>query len=110
MMEIEGLYYENKGREIGRVDAENKGVDAENEGVDNKVLPPEQKLYLIRNPPTINYNYERTNHLSMGGSNMIVGSHALRNFAKAYVNVINVITNFLMNQPHQPTSSQMRPS
>ena len=45
----------------------------------------------------------------MGRDNLIVGSHDLQSVSKAFVNVVNAITNFL-NPPHQTTSSKMRPS
>ena len=56
MTEIERVENETEGKKIQGVYAENDGVDSENEGVYNEVLPPELKVYLLRNPPTINYN------------------------------------------------------
>ena len=38
----------------------------------------------------------------MGRNNLIFGSHALHNIAKAYVNVINYITTFV--EPNLPTN------
>ena len=62
-----------------------EGVDAENEGVENgdrvtvnaNALPPEWNGYCLRNPPNINYNYERANRRSIGWSNLIVGAFFL---------------------------------
>ena len=48
----------------------------------------------ITYPPDINYNGVRANRRSMGWSKLIVGSHALQNFVKAYVNVVNAIDLF----------------
>ena len=103
MTEIERVENETEGKKIQGVYAENDGVDSENEGVYNEVLPPELKVYLLRNPPTINYNYWIDNRRSMGRNNLIFGSHALHNIAKAYVNVINYITTFV--EPNLPTNN-----
>ena len=84
------------------MDAENEGVDSENEGVNNEFLPPEQKVFFLRNHPTINYNYGRDNRRSMGWSNLNVGPHALHSVAKAYFNVVDAIYTFV--EPNQPTN------
>ena len=44
---------ETEEREIEVVDSETEVVDSENERVDNKVLPPERKCYILRNPPNV---------------------------------------------------------
>ena len=62
--------------------------------MDNEALPTDQKVYFLRNPPTINYNDGIANRRSMGWNNLIVGSHALHNGAKACVNVTNAIANY----------------
>ena len=54
IMGIEGvdrMVNETEEREIEGVGSETEGVDSENEGVYNKVLPPEIKGYILRNPP-----------------------------------------------------------
>ena len=79
-----------------------EGVDSENEGVENEVLPPDQKVYHLHNPSTIKYNSGRSNWISMGWSNRIVGSHAFPNVVKTYINVINTITTFV--EPIPPTN------
>ena len=86
---------ETEEREIERVDSENEGVDSENEGVDNESPHPYQKGYRLRNTPTINYNYGRSNRRSIEWQNLIVGSHALHSESKAYINVLNAITTFV---------------
>ena len=91
-----------KERKFEEVDVENEGVNSENEGVDNEVIPPEKRGYLLQNPSTINYNDGIYNRNSMGRNNMIVGSHDLHNFAKAYVNIVNAITTFV--DPTPPTN------
>ena len=77
-------------------------MDAENGGVDSEFLLPEQKVYHLYNPPIINYNDVRGNWISMVWSNLIVGSHALHNVAKDFVNVENAIATFFWPTP--PTS------
>ena len=46
-------------REIEGVDSETERVDSENEGVYNKVLPPERKGYILRNPPPMSNTVTR---------------------------------------------------
>ena len=82
--------------------SETKRVDSDNEGVDNKVLPPERKGYILRNPPNVNYSYKRATRLSMGWNNLIVGSNEIHSVAKAYVNVVNAVTSFV--KPTPPTN------
>ena len=77
-------------------------MDSENEGVDNEILPPEKKGYSLRNHPTKNYNYGRPNQRSMGWNDLVIGSHAPHSVVKAYVNVINDISNFV--EPNPPTN------
>ena len=60
---------ETEGREIEGVDSETEGVDSDNEGVDNKVLPPERKGYILRNPPNVNYSDRRATRISMAWNN-----------------------------------------
>ena len=48
---VDGMGNETEETEIEGVDSETEGADSENKGVDNKVLPPEIKGYLLRNPP-----------------------------------------------------------
>ena len=84
------------------MDAENEVVDSENDGAENDILPPEQKGHCLRNPTTINYNGGRANHNYMVGRNMIIGSHSLQNFSKAYVNIVIDITTFV--EPTPPTN------
>ena len=62
--------------------------------VNSNALTPKQKLYFLRNSPTINYNDERFNRHYMGWSDLIVGSSALHNFAKTYININNYIATF----------------
>ena len=57
---------ETEEREIEGVDSETDRVESDNEGVDNKVLPPERKGYILRNPPNVNYSDKRATWLSMG--------------------------------------------
>ena len=69
ILETEGvdrMGNETEEREIEGVESETEGVDSDNEGVDNKVLPPERKGYILRNPPNVNYSDKRSNRLSMG--------------------------------------------
>ena len=87
---------ENEGKKI-------EGVEPEKEGVENEFLPPEQKVYCLRNPPTINYNNGTVNRLSMNWNNLIVVSNAFQNVANAYVNAVNDITNFI--EPTQPNKT-----
>ena len=77
-------------------------MESENELVENYVQPPEKKLYLLQNPPTVNYNYGRPNLQSIGWNNLIVGYHVLRNVSNACVNVVNSIAAFF--EPTPPTS------
>ena len=84
------------------MDSETEGVDSENEVVDKKVLPPERKGYILRNPTNVNYSNKRTTSLSMGWNNIIVGSNEIHSVAKAYVNVVNSITYFV--KPTPPTN------
>ena len=50
---------ETEEREIEGVDSETEGVDSDNEGVDNKVLTPEIKRYILRNPPPMSTTVTR---------------------------------------------------
>ena len=92
------------------MNAENEGVHSENRGVENygrvtinfDALPPHQQLHHPWNTPTISSSDERDNRCSMGWINLIVGAHALHNFAKAYANVINDTTTFV--EPNPPTN------
>ena len=91
---------EGGGNEV--LDAENEGLDLKNEGLENYALPPEQKIYCLRNPPTICYNYGRYNRCSKGWINLIVGARALHNVATTFVNVVNAIDTFV--EPNPPTN------
>ena len=71
--------------------------------VNADALPPEKKVYFLRNPPNINYNDEISNQRSMGWINLVVGARDLHNATMAYVNIVNAIATFL-NLPHQTTS------
>ena len=62
--------------------------------VNADALPPEKKVYCLRNPPNINYNNEISNQRSMGLSNLVVGVRDLHNAAMSYVNVVNAIATF----------------
>ena len=73
-----------------------------NEGLDNKVLPPERKGYILRNPLNVNYSDKRATRLSMVWNNLIVGSNEIHSVAKSYVNVVNAITSFV--KPTPPTN------
>ena len=84
------------------MDTENEWVELENEGVDNAFLSSEQEWYCLRNPTTIKYNNGRACWRFMGSRNLIIGSHALHNVTKAYVNVINFIATF--DEPNPPTN------
>ena len=97
--------------EIEGVDTENEGVDAENERIDNvgivalndDDLNTDRKLYLLQNPPNIDYNNKRSNQRSIGRRNLIVGARALHNVTMTYVNTVNAIaTSVEFNPP--PTS------
>ena len=103
--EIEGvdrMGNETEERKIEGVDSNTEGVESENEGVDKKVLPPERKGYILRNPPNVNYSDKRATWLSMGWNNLIVGSNEIHSVAKAYINVVNAITYFV--KPTPPTN------
>ena len=76
-----------------------KLVDSDNEGVDNKFLPPERKVYILRNPPNVKYSDKRATWLSMGWNNLIVVSNEIHSVAKAYINVVNAITSFVKPTP-----------
>ena len=93
---------ETEERETEGVDSETEGVDSDNEGVEKKVLPPERKWYILRNPPNVNYSDKRATWLSMGWSNLIFGSNEIHSISKAYVNVVNAITSFF--KPTPPTN------
>ena len=45
---------ETEEREIEGVDSGTEEMDSDNEGVENEVLLPEQKEYILRNPPNVN--------------------------------------------------------
>ena len=77
-------------------------MDAGNEGVDNEFSTPNLKVYCLHNPPTINYNYGRSNCFSMVWNNLIVFYHALSNVVKACVNVVSAIATFA--DPTPPTN------
>ena len=77
-------------------------MDSENEGVDNKLLPPERKGYILRNPTNVKYSDKRSTRLSMGWNNLIIGSNEIHSVTKAYVNVVNAITSFV--KPTPPTN------
>ena len=93
---------ETEERETEGVDSETEGVDSYNEGLDKKVLHPEKKGYILRNPLNVNYSYKRATLLSMGWNNLIVGSNEIHSVGKAYINVVNDITSFV--KPTPPTS------
>ena len=67
-----------------------------------KVLPPERKGYILRNPPNIKYSDKRATQISMGWNNLIVGSNEIHSVAKTYINIVNVITYFV--KPTPPTN------
>ena len=73
---------ETEEREIEGVEYETEGVDSDNEVVDKKVLPPERKWYILRNPPNVNYSDKRATMLSMGWNNLIVGSNEIHSAPK----------------------------
>ena len=78
IMEIEGvdrMGNETEEREIEGVESETEGVDSDNEGVENKVLPPERKGYILRNPPNVNYRNKKASRSSMGWKNLIIISN-----------------------------------
>ena len=70
--------------------------------MDNKVLPPERKGYILRNPPNVNYSDKIATRLSMGWKNLIVVSNEIHSVAKASFNVVNAITSFF--RPTPPTN------
>ena len=70
--------------------------------MDNKVLPPERRGYILRNPPNVNYSEKRSTRLSMGWKNIIVGPNEIHSVAKLYVNVVNAINSFV--KPTPPTN------
>ena len=72
--------------------SETEGVNSDNERENNKVLPPEIKGYIPRNPPNFNYSDKRATRISMGWNNLIFGSNKIHSVAKSYVNVVNTIT------------------
>ena len=76
-----------------------EGVESDNEVVDKKVLPPERKGYILRNPPNVNYSDKRTTRLYMVCNNLIVGSNEIHSVAKAYVTVFNAIPYFVKATP-----------
>ena len=55
--------------------------------------------YIPKKYPTIKYNHERSNKRYMGWSNLVIGSHAIHNVAKAYANILNTISTFLGTNP-----------
>ena len=74
----------------------------ENDGrviVKSNDLPPENKIYRLCNPPTINWNDEISKQWSMGCINPIVGAHSLHNVAKSSVKFVNAITTFVETTP-----------
>ena len=93
---------ETEEREIEGLNSKTEGVDSDNEGVYNKVLPPERKVYILRNPPNVKYSDKRATRLSMGWNNLIVGSNEIHSVAKAYFNAVNAINSFV--KPTQPTN------
>ena len=104
-METEGvdrMRKETEERGIEGVESETEAVDSDNEELDNKVLPPERKGYIIRNPTNVNYSDKRATRLSMGCNNLIVGSNELHSEEKFYVNVVNYIASFV--NPTPPTN------
>ena len=60
------------------MDSETERVDSDNEGVEKKVLTPERKGYIIRNPPNginnIDIGFCNTVYF-IGANNEIVPSH-----------------------------------
>ena len=61
-----------------------------------------EKGYCLWNHPTIEYNDGKANRFSMGWINLVVGSPALHNVTKYYVNVVNEISTFV--EPTPPTN------
>ena len=61
-----------------------------------------EKDISLRNTRTTNYHDGRENWRSMGWSNLIVGSHALHNIVKSYVNKVNTISIFV--EPTTPSN------
>ena len=89
-------------REIEGVDSENEGMESDNVVVYKKFLPPERRVYSLRNPPNVNHSYKRATRISMGWNNLIVGSNKIHSLAKAYINVVNAINYFV--KPTPPTN------
>ena len=81
------------------MESETEGVDSDNEGLEKEVLPPDIKVYIISNPPNVNYSDKRSTWLSMGWNNLIVGSNELHSVSKYYVNVVNYISSFVKVAP-----------
>ena len=77
-------------------------MDSDNEGVYNKVIPPDRKVYSLKNPPNVNYSDKRATCRYMGWNNLIVGSNELHSVAKSYINVANDIAYFV--KPSPPTN------
>ena len=77
-------------------------MDSYNELVYNKVLPPEQKGYRLRNPPTFNYSNNTATQHSMGRNSLIVDSNELHSVTNAYIKVVNNIATFA--RPTPPTN------
>ena len=84
------------------MDSKTEGMGSDNEVVDNEVLPPERKVYILRNPPNVNYSDKISTRISMGWNNQIVGSNEIHSVAKAYINVVNDINSFV--KPTPPTN------
>ena len=76
-----------------------EGVDSDTEGVENKVLPPERKVYILRNPPNVNYSDKRGTQRYMEWNNLIFGSNELHSIERAYVNVVNAISFLFKTTP-----------
>ena len=81
------------------MDSETEGVESYNEVAYNKVLPPERKGCILRNPPNVNYSDKRATCISMGWNNLIIGSNEIHSVAKAYANFGNAITSFFKQTP-----------
>ena len=90
---------ETEEREIEVVESETEGVDSDNKVVKKKVITPERKGYILRNPHNVNYSDKRATRLSMGWNNLIVVSNEIHSVSKAYVNVVNAITYFVKPTP-----------
>ena len=105
ILETEGvdrLGKETEEREIEVLDSETKELDSDNEGVDKKVLNPDNKCYILRNPSNVKYSDKRSTQRSMGWNNLIVCSNELHSVAKVFVNVVNAIANCF--KPISPTN------